>query len=81
MAWLFRTWTLMFWIPAVASAAMGLFALGNGTLVRPAPLVLWFLASLLLQFASQPLSIAWTVGLVAQTALAIYVSIRLKLEA
>jgi surface polysaccharide O-acyltransferase-like enzyme len=81
VAWLFRTWMLMFWIPAVASAAIGAFALANGTVVRPAPFVLWFLASLLLQFASEPLSIAWTVGLVAQSALAIYVSIRLKLEA
>ena len=81
MAWLFRTWTLMFWIPAVVSAVLGVYALGNGTLVRPAPPALWFLASLLLQFTSEPLSIAWTAGLVAQSALAIYVSIRLKLEA
>lgn len=81
MAWLFRTWTLMFWVPLVASAAIGWFALGSGILVRPVPPALWFLTALLLQAASEPLSMTWTVGLVAQSALAIYLSIRLKLEA
>lgn len=80
MAWLFRTWMLMFWIPAVASVTIGWFALGRGILVRPVPFALWFLASWLLQFASDPFSIAWTAGLVAQSALAIYLSIRLRLE-
>lgn len=81
MAWLFDIWKLMFWIPAVASAATGWFALKSGILVRPIPLALWFLTSLLLQFASEPLSAAWAVGMVAQSALAIYLSIRLKLGA
>lgn len=81
MAWVFRIWTLMFWLPVVASAALGWCALGSGILVRPVPLALWFLAALLLQLASEPLSVAWTVGLVAQSALAIYLSIRLKLQA
>lgn len=81
MAWLFDIWKLMFWIPVVASAATGWFALERGILVRPVPLALWFLTALLLQFASEPLSLAWTVGLVAQSALAIYLSVRLKLDA
>ena len=81
MEWIFRTWTLMFWVPLIASAATGLFALGRGLLQRPVPLVLWFLTALLLQSASGPFSMAWTIGLVAQSALAIYLSIRLKLEA
>ena len=81
MAWLFDIWKLMFWIPAVASAVTCWFALERGILVRPVPTALWFLASLLLQYASQPLSVAWTVGLVAQSALAIYLSVRLKLDA
>ena len=81
MEWIFRTWTLMFWVPLIASAATGWFALGRGLLARPVPLVLWFLTALLLQFASEPFSTAWTIGLVAQSALAIYLSIRLKLEA
>ena len=81
MAWLFDIWTLIFWIPAVASAAAGWFALESGILVRPIPAALWFLTALLLQFASEPLSLPWTLGLVAQSALAIYVSVRLKLGA
>jgi len=78
---MFRIWTFMFWVPLIASAATGRFALGRGILARPVPLVLWFLTALLLQFASGPFSVAWTVGLVTQSALAIYLSIRLKLEA
>jgi hypothetical protein len=81
MAWLVDIWKLMFWIPAVASAATGWFALGSGTIVRPIPLALWFLTSLLLQFASEPLSMAWAAGLLVQSALAIYLSVRLKLDA
>lgn len=79
--WLVRTWTLMFWVPLLASAAAGWFVLGSGILVRPLPIALWFLTALLLQVASEPFSMAWTVGLVAQSALAIYLSLRLKLEA
>ena len=81
MEWMFRTWALMFWVPVIASAATGWLALGSGILARPAPLVLWFLTALLLQFSSGQFSMAWIVGLVAQSALAIYLSIRLKLEA
>ena len=81
MAWLFDIWKLMFWIPVVASAAAGWFSLGTGVLVRPIPPAVWFLAALLLQFASEPFSPAWTVGLVAQSALAIYLIVLLKLDA
>ena len=81
MEWIFRTWTLMFWVPLIASATTGCVALGRGILARPVPLVLWCLTALLLQSTSGLLSLAWIVGLVAQTALAIYLSIRLKLEA
>lgn len=81
MEWIVRTWTLIFWVPLIASAATGWLALSSGILARPAPLALWFLTALLLQFASGLFSVAWTAGLVAQSALAIYLSIRLKLEA
>jgi hypothetical protein len=79
--WIFHIWTHLFWIPAVASAVMGWSALASGVLERPLPPALWCLAAFLLQFASSPLSAAWTAGLVAQSALAIYLSIRLKLDA
>ena len=81
MALLFDIWTLMFWIPALVSAGTGWFAFENGLLVRPIPTALWFMTALLLQFATPPLSMAWTAGVVAQTALATYLSIRAKLEA
>ena len=81
MEWIVRIWTFIFWIPLLASVVAGWLALGRGILARPVPLVLWFLTALLLQFASWPLSVAWMVGLVAQSGLAIYLSIRLKLEA
>ena len=81
MTWIYGIWTLMFWVPLIASAAAGWFALGSGILARPVPLVLWFLTALLLQVGSALFSVAWIAGLVAQSALAIYLSIRLKLEA
>ena len=81
MEWIFRVWTLMFWVPAVASAVAGCSALGHGIMARPLPHVLWFLTALLLQSASGLFSAAWIAGLVAQSALAIYLSIRLKLDA
>lgn len=81
MAWLFRTWTLMFWVPVVASAATGWLALSSGILVRPIPVALWFLTAFVLQGASELFSMVWIVGLVAQSALAVYLSIRLKLDA
>jgi hypothetical protein len=76
-----RIWTFVFWIPTLASVVAGWLALGSGIVARPVPLVLWFLTALLLQFASGLLSAAWTVGLVAQSGLAIYLSVRLKLQA
>lgn len=69
------------WLPVVASLATGWLALGNGTLVRPVPVALWFLTAFVLQLASELFSMAWIVGLVAQSALAIYLNIRLKLDA
>lgn len=81
MEWLFRTWTLMFWVPVVASAATGWLARGRGILVRPLPVALWWLTAFALQLASELFAPAWIAGLLAQSALAIYLSIRLKLEA
>ena len=81
MAWLFDIWKLMFWIPVVASAATGWLVLESGIVVRPIAPALWFLTALLLQVTSAPLSVPWTLGMVAQSALAIYLSVRLKLGA
>lgn len=80
MAWLFRTWTLMFWLPVVASAATGWLALGHGILLRPVPVVMWCLTAIVIQLASELFSAVWILGLAAQSALAIYLIIRLKLH-
>jgi hypothetical protein len=81
MTLLFETWTLIFWIPTLVSAGTGWFALEHGMLVRPIPTALWFITALLLQFTAPLFSAAWAAGMLAQVALAVYLSIRLKLEA
>lgn len=81
MTWLVRSWSLMFWLPPLVSATAAALAVGSGIVARPLPIVLWFVSALLLQFASRELSVAWSVGLAAQAALAVYLVIRLKLEA
>lgn len=81
MAWLFDIWALLFWIPVAASAATGWLVLERAAVARPIPLALWFLTSLLLQFASEPLSMTWAAGMVCQTALAICLCVQLKLHA
>lgn len=81
MEWIFRIWTYLFWIPTLASAVAGCLAVASGIVARPVPPVLWFVTAVLLQSTSGLLSVAWTIGLVAQTGLAIYLSLRLKLDA
>ena len=77
----FRLWNLMFWAAPIASLAFGWLAFSAGIVARPVPLVLWFAAALYLQVASGPLSAAWAVGLAAQSVLAIYLAVRVKLDA
>jgi hypothetical protein len=75
-----QVWTFMFWVPLLASTTSGCLLLGRGMVMRPLPVLVWFAAALLLQSLSGQFSAAWTVGLVAQSALAIYLTIRLKFE-
>ena len=81
MSWIINTWSMMFWLPPLVSAVAAALALGSGIIVRPLPVALWFLAAVLLQFTSPQLTVAWSLGLAAQTVLAIYLVIRLKFEA
>jgi hypothetical protein len=80
VAWLVRTWSLMFWLPPLSSVVAGWLAVESGIVARPVPHLLFFLAALLLQFTADQFSVAWIVGLVAQSALAVYLTIRLKLS-
>lgn len=78
MGELFRLYAFVFWVPAIASAvglwrywAAGLFEIP----LIPAGC---FVIALLLQSQAATLTTWWAVGLVSQTALAVYLQIRLK---
>ena len=81
MSELVRTWTLMFGLPVLVSVAAGCLSFASGILTRPLLVAAWFVAALLLQLSSTQLSLAWSLGLAAQSVLAIYLVIRLRLEA
>ena len=69
----------IFWIPAIASAVM-LFIAGRARLLnRVGRLVLWFLLALAMQIVGQIFSPLWTIGLVVQVILAVYMAIQIKL--
>jgi hypothetical protein len=74
-----QAYSLIFWIPALASAVMLLAAGPLGLLTRPGLLVLWFGLALLLQAMAGPFSPLWAVGLVLQVILGIYMAIQIKL--
>ena len=76
VALIFRVYSLVFWIPSVASAA--LLMLSWGELRRPLLHLVWFAAALLLQAGSGMFSPVWVAGLLPQTGLATYLAIRWK---
>lgn len=76
---MFQIYLLIFWIPAIASLLMLLAARRTGIFARFGAFLLWFLVALALQVVGQVFSPAWTVGLVLQVLLALYIAIRLKL--
>ena len=69
---------LIFWIPAIASLLLLLASRRTGLFRRFGVVLLWYLVALALQVAGQLFSPAWTIGLVLQVSLAIYIVIRLK---
>ena len=75
---MFQIYLLIFWIPAIASLLLLLTARRTGLLTRLGALVAWYLVALVLQVIGQIFSPAWTVGLVLQVLLALYILIRLK---
>ena len=70
---------LIFWIPAIASLLLLLAARRIGLFRRFGAALLWYLIAFALQVTGQIFSPAWTIGLVLQVSLAIYIAIRLKL--
>jgi len=76
---MFQIYLLIFWIPAIASLLMLLAVRRTGVITRFGALVLWYLVALVLQVIGGLFSPAWTVGLVLQVLLAVYILIRFKL--
>jgi len=71
----------MFLVPALASAVMLGKLWWDGALFgrRAAIFIFWFVAAAVMQFASSGLA-WWLAGLVAQTALAIVLAVRIRLD-
>jgi hypothetical protein len=71
---------LIFWIPTIASALSLWIAWNTGTLSRPLLLLAWFGIALFLQIVTFRFSPGWAIGLGLQAALAVYLSLRRKLD-
>ena len=72
---------MIFWIPLLASSVLLLMSLRGGDLTPRHTLILfgwWVVAGYLQLFGGSPAT--WAVGLVAHAALAIYLSVRWKLN-
>jgi hypothetical protein len=76
-----RTYFQLFWVPAVASAALMALLWAQGGLSGRAPLFLasWFVLALAAQYFGTTTSVVWVAGLASQTALAIFMLLRHQL--
>jgi hypothetical protein len=74
---IYKAYVLIFWIPAVASAALLMVCWDE--LRRPLLHLVWFATALILQAGWGVFSPPWVAGMVPQTGLAIYLAIRWKL--
>ena len=73
-----RAYFQLFWMPAIASAALMGFLWTQGVLTGRAPLVLscWFLLALAAQYLGTLASAWWIAGLGLQTALAVFLLVK-----
>ena len=68
-----ETYLQLFWAPSIASAALIVFLWAQGRLSARAPLLLaWFVVALVAQYFGAAASAWWILGLVLQTALAVF---------
>lgn len=68
-----ETYLQLFWAPSIASAALIVFLWAQGRLPGRAPLLLaWFVVALAAQYFGAAASAWWILGLVLQTALAVF---------
>jgi hypothetical protein len=73
---LFRS---LFWIPPIASSLMLLLGWRGGLIVRPGVVAAWWGVALMLQGIAGLFSPMWTVGLVLQVGVAVYLGVKLTL--
>jgi hypothetical protein len=76
-----RTYFQLFWVPAIASAALMALLWAQGGLSGRAPLFLasWFVLALAAQYFGTTTSVVWVAGLASQTVLAIFLLLRHQL--
>lgn len=76
-----RTYFQVFWVPAVASAALMALLWAEDGLSGRAPLFLagWFLLALAAQYLGTIASVLWVVGLALQTTLAAFLLLKHQL--
>ena len=73
-----NTYFQLFWLPAIASAALMVILWVRDGLSAGAPSVLvsWFLLALAAQYLGTTPSIMWVAGLALQTALAVFLLLK-----
>ena len=70
---------MLFWLPPIASAVLLFLSHQMGLIQATGKLLLWFLLALLLQFLFPVYSPLWALGLASQSALGVYLAIKLKI--
>ena len=73
---LFRS---LFWIPPIASSVMLFLGWRSGLIPRTRPVAVWWGVALILQGLAGLFSPVWTVGLVLQVGVAVYLGLKLTL--
>ncbi len=70
----------MFLVPPVASIVLFVLLWWTGLLDRPLRVGVWVVAGVVIQFLAPVFSAVWLAGLLLNVSVAVYLSIRLKLE-
>ena len=78
-----KTYFQLFWVPAIASAALIALLWAQDGLSGRTPLFLagWFLVALVAQyFGTNSISVVWVAGLALQTALAVFLLLKHQID-
>ena len=76
-----KTYFQLFWVPAIASAALMALLWAQDGFSGRAPLfpASWFLSALIAQYLGTPTGVWWVAGLALQTALAVFLLLKHQL--